>query len=281
MFTRSGPAGDSSTDNNLKVNISKSSSATKVNQQSQRTMDFAKREPHKTLSPRPSATQSAHHTTKPAHSAQVSASSSTKSQQPAMSPSQPSAKTPKHTKKMKTKQKSNSGSKSNRNLVYVACGILAVLAVALIGWVVISKMNKGAVSEETTFASNDTQTTITIEPVDDTPSSSSHTRTVYEYDGDNNVIGMKTYFEYADNEAAKTAYELIKNQPEFKGAEVIDKYIVVTADPNSFKGLTADDIRQQAEAIEQFQKSRKKPESDSQPEAEPESQPEPSNPEEE
>ena len=150
------------------------------------------------------------------------------------------------------------------NIVYICCAVFAICAVALITWGIVSMMNKG-ISEDTTFASNDTQTTITIEPTESDHSSISHTRTVYEYDGDN-VVGMKTYFEYADNEAAKTAYEQIKDQPEFKGAEVIDKYIVVTADPNSFKGLTADDIRQQAEAIKQFQDSQKKSQpSDDQP----------------
>lgn len=64
--------------------------------------------------------------------------------------------------------------------------------------------NQG-ISEDTTFTSNDNQTTITIEPVttssdQSNDSSVSHTRTVYEYDGDN-VVGMKTYFEYKDNEA--------------------------------------------------------------------------------
>ena len=148
---------------------------------------------------------------------------------------------------------------SKKNLTYAVCGLIVIVAVGVLTWTLISRLNRG-VSEETTFASNDNQTTITIEPTDTGSNSNiSHTRTVYEYDGDN-VVGMKTYFEYADNEAAKSAYESLKDQPEFKGAEVVDKYIIVTADPSQFKGLTADDIRQQAEAIEQFQKSRKKPE---------------------
>ena len=80
---------------------------------------------------------------------------------------------------------------------------------------------------------------------------------IYTYDGDN-VSGLKTYFEYTDEESAKKAYELRKDQPEFKGAVVEGKYIVVTADSDQFKGLTADDVRQQTEAIEQYQRSQKK-----------------------
>lgn len=170
-----------------------------------------------------------------------------------------------HTPNTKSSKKRHSSKKAfnKQTTTMIACVALAICLTILVTWGVISMLNRGEIKEETTFATNDNQTTITIEPSGDDNNSTSHTRTVYEYDG-NNVVGMKTYFEYADNEAAKRAYELVKDQPEFKGAEVVDKYIVVTADPNSFKGLTADDVRQQAEAIERFQKSRKK--STSQPE---------------
>ena len=172
--------------------------------------------------------------------------------------------------KPKTKPRFNI--KLDKKIIYAICGVVAILSIALIAWSIISSMNK-KVSEETTFATNDTQTTITIEPTDDSHSGISHTRTVYEYDGDN-VVGMKTYFEYADNEAAKIAYEAIKDQPEFKGAEVIDKYIVVTADPSQFKGLTAEDIRQQSENLKQYYQSHKSSEPADQPESQPEDQPE-------
>ena len=149
--------------------------------------------------------------------------------------------------------------KFNKNLVYAACGIIAILSVALITWSIIKAFNKN-INEDTTFATNDNQATITVEPTDDNSGSGiSHTRTVYEFDGDN-VVGMKTYFEYSDNDAAKAAYEVIKDQPEFKGAEVIDKYIVVTADPSRFKGLTVDDIRQQSENLKRYYESQKKTE---------------------
>lgn len=255
MFTKSESARSSSGNNNLKINISKPSDASKSIHQSQKTMDFAHREPHKTLSPKPTTEPARHLASQHTQSTQMPTQSATKAQQPTPKPTQSDPKLTKSATKVKSKFKT----KSKQNLIFLACGIFAVLAVALISWGIITLINKGAISEDTTFATNDTQATITIEPTDSDNNSISHTRTVYEFDGDN-VVGMKTYFEYADNEAAKTAYELIKDQPEFKGAEVVDKYIIVTADPNSFRGLTADDIRQQAEAIEQFQNSRKKTE---------------------
>ena len=171
--------------------------------------------------------------------------------------------------KPKTKPRFNI--KLDKKIIYAICGVVAILSIALIAWSIISSMNK-QISEDTTFATNDTQTTITIEPTGESHNGISNTRTVYEYDGDN-VVGMKTYFEYADNEAAKIAYEAIKDQPEFKGAEVIDKYIVVTADPSQFKGLTAEDIRQQSENLKQYYQSHKSSEPADQPEDQPEGHP--------
>ena len=174
-----------------------------------------------------------------------------------------------------TKKKATTKPANRQTFVFVACAILAVCVVALITWGVTSLLPK-KITEETTFVTDDTQTTITIEPTESEHSSISHTRTVYEYDSDNNVIGMKTYFEYADNEAAKAAYETVKDQPEFKGAEVIDKYIVVAADPNSFKGLTAEDVRQQSENLERYYQTHKKSDSAQEaPAPQPEENPEP------
>ena len=64
---------------------------------------------------------------------------------------------------------------------------------------------------------------------------------------------MKTYFEYTDADAAKNAYESLKNQPEFKNSELKDKYIIITSDESQYKGLTASDVRQQADAIRAYQ----------------------------
>lgn len=143
----------------------------------------------------------------------------------------------------------------NKKLVYIICGIITTLSVALIIWSVI-KASDQHIDEETTFATNDTQTTITVESNDD-GTSDKYTRTVYAFDDNGNVTSMKTYFEYTNNEAAMAAYEVIKDQPEFKGAEVVDKYIVVTADSDAIKGLTAEIIRQQSENIKRYYETNK------------------------
>ena len=83
--------------------------------------------------------------------------------------------------------------------------------------------------------------------------STHETNVVYDYDESGNVIGMKTYFKYLDATTAKNSYETLKDQPEFKGAELRDNFIIVTADESQYKGLTASDVQQQADAINAFQ----------------------------
>ena len=277
MFTGPEPTKGNSGNHKLKVNINKTSDtkteSTKKASEKPKSMDFARPEPHKTVTPKSTSAMQA--TVKSAHTNEHQVQRTKQAENTKHTEytrqTQPT-KQVQDSRHQTTRTASKKSAKNNQNILFIVCGAVAILAVALIVWGVVSFMNKGTISEDTTFATNDNQTTITIEPTDSESSSVSHTRTVYEYDGDN-VVGMKTYFEYADNEAAKTAYELIKDQPEFKGAEVVDKYIVVTADPDSFKGLTADDIRQQAEAIERFQNSRKKTEEKTEDEHHDEEQP--------
>ena len=143
----------------------------------------------------------------------------------------------------------------NKYFLYGCCAILAV-GIA-VGTVFLLRMNSGP--SDDFFVSDDTKTVISLEPdsTDTTSTSSVHTHVVYEYDGDL-VTGMKTYFEYNSPELASSAFENLKDQPEFKNGEVNGKYIIVTADPESFKGLTASDVQQQAEAIRQYQEQNSK-----------------------
>ena len=136
--------------------------------------------------------------------------------------------------------------------------IVASASVAAIVAVIIAIVSLGHPTiDETFFTSDDTKTTIPLTPSGDDAKTTSLTKTylVYDYDDNDNVINMKTYFEYPDAEAAKTAYEATKDQPEFKGAELQDKYIIVTADESQYKGLTAYDIKQQADALKSLEES--------------------------
>ena len=159
--------------------------------------------------------------------------------------------------------------KLNKDIIYCACAILAVVVIALIAWATTLLFSQPELSEEF-FVSDDTKTTISLKSSNSNTSSNHETHVVYDYDNDNNVISMKTYFDYKDAESAAAAYESLKNQPEFKGAELKDNFIIVTADESQYKGLTASDIRQQAEAIRAYQ-AQFEPQSEEEP-AEPESE---------
>ena len=136
-------------------------------------------------------------------------------------------------------------------LIYGICACSALLSIIIIVVVVIASRQPTVTDDF--FVSDDAKTTIDIYPTNNNSTSDHQTHTVYEYDDNNNVISMKTYFEYADEAAASTAYASLKDQPEFKNSELKGKYIIVTADESQFKGLTASDIRQQAEAIRAYQ----------------------------
>ena len=141
---------------------------------------------------------------------------------------------------------------SRQYLIYGACTAGTLVFIAVITWATLSLLNQPTVTDDF-FVSDDTKTTIDISSTDKDTTSDHQTHTVYGYDDNNNVISMKTYFEYADEAAASTAYASLKDQPEFKNSELKGKYIIVTADESQFKGLTASDIRQQAEAIRTYQ----------------------------
>ena len=146
--------------------------------------------------------------------------------------------------------------KSNKTLLYGLYAIGAGVAIAVLVWGVYTFLGHSTL-DESFFVSNDVKTTIALTPDNPDTTSLNKTYVVYDYNGEE-VVSMKTYFEYPDEAAARATYEAVKDQPEFVGAVINGKYIIVTADESQFKGLTASDVRQQAEAIKAFQESQAK-----------------------
>lgn len=144
---------------------------------------------------------------------------------------------------------------SGKTIRYIIFPIIALCATAVV-ILIITVLTTHPTIQDDYFISDDTKTTISLTPSASESSTSSLVQThfVYTYDGED-VSGLKTYFEYPDEESAKAAFESAKDQPEFKGAIIEGKYIVVTADESQFKGLTASDIKQQADALQKFQDS--------------------------
>ena len=145
----------------------------------------------------------------------------------------------------------NPNSHKNKYLFYGAyVSLLVIIAVAII--IPVYNATHPPLSEEF-FVSDDTKDVISLDADRSSggPNPSTHTHLVYTYDGDN-VTGLKTYFEYPDEATAATALESLKDLQEFSGAIRDGKYIVVTAPEDQFKGLTASDVKQQADALRGF-----------------------------
>ena len=142
--------------------------------------------------------------------------------------------------------------KFNKKTIQNICVFSSAIAVIAIMAILLNMFKQPIVNDEY-FVSDDTKEVVSLNASGN--SSSSHTFIVYSYSGEE-VTGLKTYFEYEDEESAKSALQLLKDQPEFKSAELEGKYIVVTADESQFKGLTASDVKQQNEALKIFQQSR-------------------------
>ena len=159
------------------------------------------------------------------------------------------------------KHKKTERTKSNKGLLLgvICLGCVAVVAIVA---VIIIKLTPPTLDEEF-FVSDDTKTTITLTPDSDTAKTNElsvvKSHVVYDYNGDN-VVGMKTYFEYKSEHAAEQNLEMIKSQPQYSKVELNGNYIIATSKEDQFKGLTASDIKQQAEAMEIYMRTKNKTE---------------------
>lgn len=172
----------------------------------------------------------------------------------------PATKTDQTAKKSPSKVKAkiaNADTKTLQKILNVLGVITVCLLVAIIAVLAIQKLQPEPLDEDY-FVSDDTKSVIGMSASGAT-SDPTHVQTfvVYTYEGDK-VTGLKTYFEYTDEAAAAAAIEARKSQPEFENAELNGKYIVVTAKPESYEGLTASDVKQQEEAIRKFQADNQK-----------------------
>lgn len=156
--------------------------------------------------------------------------------------------------------------KDKKFLLNAGLTLMVFVATAGIVWGILAlrKPSEPPVNDEY-FVTDDTKYVVDLSPTGNSTSVKTHV--VYTYDGDT-VTGMKTYFEYADEESAERALESVKNLVEFANSQVEleGRYIVATANEDQYKGLTASDVKQQTEAIRQFQSSRAAQESNPSPE---------------
>lgn len=146
--------------------------------------------------------------------------------------------------------------KNNKSIAAIACGVVVVIIVVIIAAVMLATNGgAGAALNDDYFKSDDTKYVLTIETDEETLDSEDSTFTplkthiVYTY-SDDTITGIKSYYEYADNDAAKAAYDAIKEAGVEITVELNGKYVIMTADAAEYEGVSASDIKQQIELME-------------------------------
>jgi len=143
--------------------------------------------------------------------------------------------------------------KPNSKLVI---GILAVVAIVIIVVAIVVVIIKNNTLNDSYFVSDGTKYVLTLDSADvsmDNPEYNPiKTHLVYTYSGDE-ITGLKAYYEYQDNAAAKAAADYIKQNYEEEAQSRVSadgKYVIFTAEEATYQGLTASDIKQQIEFME-------------------------------
>lgn len=155
---------------------------------------------------------------------------------------------------MAKKAENSKNAKSNKNIIIGICTavlILTVIAVAIIF------STKGNVQlDDAYFVSDSSKYVFTVDEEDlDIDDRAEHkpakTHIVYPYSGDN-ITGMVTYLEYANEAEAKAAFEAYKDyeQSEVKNLSINGKYLVVEMTEDQYSDLKASDVKQQIEFME-------------------------------
>ena len=150
----------------------------------------------------------------------------------------------------------NKAKKENKNMIIG--GICAAVVVVVIIVVAVLLATNGNKLNDSYFQSDDTKYVLTVESEltgdeEEDVYTPVKTHIVYTYSGDE-VTGMKTYGECADASSAQKAFDAIKESGEDMTNYALDgKYIIVTATPDQYEGMTASDVKSQIEFYESLQ----------------------------
>ena len=144
--------------------------------------------------------------------------------------------------------------KDNKNVVIGLCAAVAIIVVVVVAVVLATNGNK---LNDSYFVSDGTKYVLTIESDSTSTEEGSDeiialkTHIVYSYSGDN-VTGVKTYSEFKDADTAKKAYDSLKESggEDMNNAVIDGKYIIITAAPEEYEGMTVADVKSQIEFME-------------------------------
>lgn len=121
--------------------------------------------------------------------------------------------------------------------------------------IVVTIFTSPKINYETYFVTDNNKDVITVEVSEEDAVRTNLIRShiVYTYENDK-ITSLKTYYEYDNNESAKKSIDGIRNANQNAESIIIDdKYIVVSANKDQYENLAPKDIKQQAEAIRQYQ----------------------------
>lgn len=144
--------------------------------------------------------------------------------------------------------------KNNRNIIIGA--IIGIVALIVVVTLIIIMVARGNRLDESFFVSDGSKYVATLDGNDYGFSDEEDivpvkVYVVYFVSGDK-VTDMKSYYEFADEVSAKKAFDIAKqgDSEELDSYELNGKYIVLTAEPIQYEGMTAEDAKAQIEFIE-------------------------------
>ena len=146
--------------------------------------------------------------------------------------------------------------KNNKGAIIGGCIAAAIIIIVIIVVCVIM-VNKNSyndayfVSDGSKYVITYNQEELDLDESSDFTPVKSHL--VYYYSGDK-ITDMKAFYEFADENTAKSAYDLYKEagNGNFKEISLSGKYVIITANDSEYADYTASDVKNQIEFNEKI-----------------------------
>ena len=147
-------------------------------------------------------------------------------------------------------KKASKSKKDNKNLIIGICVAVLVVA-AIVVAVVLATRNT---LNDDYFVSDGSKYVITYDDLESDGEGDQYRpvkiHTVWTYKGDE-ITSLKMYYVYNNANDAKAAFDAMKEDgEEVKGVELNGKYIIISAEEDTYKDTTASDVKQQIEDYE-------------------------------
>ncbi|MBP5512706.1 hypothetical protein J6X73_00875 [Candidatus Saccharibacteria bacterium] len=156
------------------------------------------------------------------------------------------AKKPTNTKTIKTNGEKEAVKSNASKFAIFGIAVVAIIAVVI---AVVVAFNASPAINDAYFVSDGSKYVLNIENEDDEDGAVA-VHIVYYYSG-NTVTDAKSFYEFADEATAKAAFEELKAANEEASSYALNgKYVVISADKEDIKDMTAEDVKAQIEFYE-------------------------------